>query len=80
MTKVDVDGNVVEVNATFCYLGDMLCSGRGCDSAIAAKCCVAWGKLRKQLPVPAFMKTCWHSSLGHHKTAMAGVGTQLIPS
>ena len=37
--------------ATFCYLGDILCSGGGCDSAIAASCCVAWGKLRKLLPV-----------------------------
>ena len=35
---------------TLCYLGDMLCSGRGCGSAIAARCCVAWGKFRKLLP------------------------------
>ena len=28
----------------------MLCSGGGCDSDIAAKCCVALGKLRKLLP------------------------------
>ena len=39
------------VEATFCYLGDMLCSGGSCDSAIAARCCVAWGKFRKLLPV-----------------------------
>ena len=29
----------------------MLCSGGGCDSAIAARYCVAWGKCRKLLPV-----------------------------
>ena len=39
--QVDVEG----------YLGHMLCSGGGCDSAIASRCCVAWGKFRKLLPV-----------------------------
>ena len=29
----------------------MLCSGGGCDNAIAARCWVAWGKFRKLLPV-----------------------------
>ena len=33
---------------TFCNLGDMLCSGGG---HIAARCCMAWGKFRKLLPV-----------------------------
>ena len=28
-----------------------ICSGGRCDSAIAARCCVAWGKFRKLLPV-----------------------------
>ena len=31
VTEVDVDGTMLGVEATFCYLGDMLCS-----------CCVAW--------------------------------------
>ena len=47
VTEVDVDGTMLDVEATFCYLGDILCSG---DSAILARCCVAWGKLRKLLP------------------------------
>ena len=47
---MDVDSTMLDVEATFCYLGDMLCSGGGCDSAIAARCCVAWGKFRKLLP------------------------------
>ena len=29
----------------------MLCSGRGCESAIAARCCVAFGQFGKLLPV-----------------------------
>lgn len=51
VTIVDVDGNMVDVVSTFCYLGDMLSAGGGCDTAIAARCCVAWGKFRKLLPV-----------------------------
>ena len=26
----------------FCYLGEMLCAGGGCELAIAYHCCVAW--------------------------------------
>ena len=46
-----VDGSKLEVVASFCYLGDMLDAGGGCDAAIAARCCMAWGKFRKLLPV-----------------------------
>ena len=41
VTEVDVDRTMFDVETTFCYLGDLLCSGGGCDSAIAARCCVA---------------------------------------
>ena len=51
MTEVDVDGTMLDVEATFYYLGDMLYSGGDCDSATAARCCVAWGKFRKLLPI-----------------------------
>ena len=51
VTGADVDGTTLEVEATFCCLGDMLCSVGGCDSAIVARCCVVWGKFRKLLPV-----------------------------
>ena len=54
MTQVDVEGSKLDVGATFCYLGDMLCSGGGCDSAIAARCCMSWGKFRKLLFVFTF--------------------------
>ena len=46
VTHVDVDGNQLDVEATVCYLGDMFSAGGGCDHAIAARCCVAWGKFR----------------------------------
>ena len=45
MTQVDVEGTKLDVEDTFCYLGDMLFSGGHCDSAIAARC-MAWGKFR----------------------------------
>ena len=51
VTQVDVNGTMLDVDATFCYLGDMLCAGGGCDSAIVARCCAAWGKFRKLLPI-----------------------------
>ena len=43
VNEVDVDGTMLDVEDTFCYLDDMLCSGEDCESAIAARC-VAWGK------------------------------------
>ena len=51
VTEVDVDGTMIDVEVTFCYLGELLCSGGGCDSAIAARCCATPGKFRKLLPV-----------------------------
>ena len=51
VTEVDVDSTMLDVETTFCYLGDMLCFGGGYESAIAWRCCVAWGKFRKLLPV-----------------------------
>ena len=41
VTHVDVDGTQLDVEATFCYLGDMFSAGGGCDRAIAARCCAA---------------------------------------
>ena len=49
--QVNAEGTKLDVEATFCYLGDMLCSSGGCDSAIATRSYVAWGKFRKLLPV-----------------------------
>ena len=51
VTEVDVDGTMLDVEAISCYLCDMLCSSGSCDSAIAVRCCVAWGDFRELLPV-----------------------------
>ena len=60
-----------DVESTFCYLGDMLCSDVSCDNAIAARCCVAWGKFRKPLPVqttrhlsPKIRGNVWEACIG----------------
>jgi len=45
VTQVDIDGTLLDVNANFCYLGAMLSADGGCDSAIAARCCVVWGEV-----------------------------------
>ena len=50
-TQVDADGTKLDMEATICYLGDMISSNGGCDSVIAARCYVAWGKFRKLLQV-----------------------------
>ena len=49
--SVDVDGVRLDVDSTFCYLGDMLNSRGGFEHAIKACCCDAWGKFRKHLPI-----------------------------
>ena len=46
-----MDGKLLDVEASFCYLGDMLCDGRGCALAIATRCSAARGKFRKLLPI-----------------------------
>jgi hypothetical protein len=51
VTEVDVDGTLLNDEANFYYLGDMLCAGGGCTLAIAARCCTAWGKFKKLLPI-----------------------------
>ena len=53
MTEADIDVTM---------LGGMLCSGGDCDRATATKCCVAWEKFRKLLPV----LTTRHLSLNIH--------------
>ena len=46
-----VDGTLFDVEASFCYLGNMLCAGGECALAIATRCSTAWGKFRKLLPI-----------------------------
>ena len=49
ITQVDVYGTLLDVEASFCYLCDMLCTGGGCALAIATRYSSAWGKFRKLL-------------------------------
>ena len=51
VSQVEVDGSLLDVEASFCYLGDMLCAGGGCRLAIITRCCIAWGKFKKLLPI-----------------------------
>ena len=40
-----------EVVPEFCYLGDMLSAGGGCELAAITRCKCAWGKFRQLLPL-----------------------------
>ena len=87
VTEVDVDGTMLDVDTTFCYLGDMLCSGGGCDSDIAARCCVSRGKFRKLLPVlttrhlsPGYVPRCARPSLARLCSMVVRRGNQRNPN
>ena len=41
----------LEVVASFCYLGDMLSAGGGCEMAVTTRVKTAWKKFRELLPV-----------------------------
>ena len=47
--EVTVGNATIDVEPKFCYLGDMLCAGGGCELAVIARCSVAWGKFKKLL-------------------------------
>ena len=49
--EVPVGEHKLEVVTEFCYLGDMLSSGGGCEVAATVRCKTAWGKFRELLPV-----------------------------
>ena len=48
--EVLVDGEKVEAVPEFCYLGDMLSAGGGCELAAVTNCKSAKGKFRQLLP------------------------------
>ena len=50
-SKVRVGPDKLEVVASFCYLGDMLSAGRGCEWAVTTCVKTAWKKFRELLPV-----------------------------
>ena len=49
--EVQVDDETVEAVPEFCYLGDMLSAGGGCELAAVTRCKSAWGKFRQLLPL-----------------------------
>ena len=50
VSEVEV-GNEKLVVPEFCYLGDMLSAGGGCELAAITRCKCAWGKFRQLLPL-----------------------------
>ena len=50
-SEVQVGPNKLEVVASFCYLGDMLSAGGGCEMAVTTRVKTAWKKFRELLPV-----------------------------
>ncbi len=51
MTEVTVGTERLEVVPSFCYLGDTLSSGGGCELASITRCRTAWGKFNELLPI-----------------------------
>ena len=58
-SEVQVGPDKLEVVASFCYLGDMLSAGGGCEMAVTTHVKTAWKKFRELLPVLSY-KTRGH--------------------
>ena len=50
-SEVQVGPDKLRVVASFCYLGDMLSAGGGCEMAVTTRVKTAWKKFRELLPV-----------------------------
>ena len=50
-SEVQVRPDKLEVIASFCYLGDMLSAGEGCEITVTTCVKTAWKKFRELLPV-----------------------------
>ena len=63
-SEVQILPEKLEVVASFCYLGDMLSAGGGCEITVATCVKIAWRKFRELLPVLTSChrsyKTCGH--------------------
>ena len=51
VSEVEVGNEKFEVVPEFCYLGDMLSAGGGCELAAITRCKCAYGKFRQLLPL-----------------------------
>ena len=72
--EVQVGPDKLEVVASFCYLGDMLSAGGGCEIAVTTCVKTAWKKFRELLPVLTShhlsYKTCGHVYSSCMRSAM----------
>ena len=50
--KVMVVNETLEVASNFCYYGNILFAGSGCELASLERCKFAWGKFRQLIPFP----------------------------
>ena len=62
--EVQVGPDKLDVVASFCYLGDMLSAGGGCEIAVTTRVKTAWKKFRELLPVsfhipPPLLQDTW---------------------
>ena len=63
-SEVQVGPDKLEVVASFCYLGDMLSAGGGCEMAVTTRVKTAWKKFRELLPVLT-SRHLSYKTLGH---------------
>ena len=49
--QLEVDGEELQVVDSFCYLGDSLSAGGGCEVSSITRIRAAWGKFRELLPI-----------------------------
>ena len=50
--EVKINDEMLKAVPEFCYLGDMLSAGGGCELAVVACCKCSWGKICQLLPLP----------------------------
>ena len=51
LDSVAVDGQQLAVVDSFCYLGDIISAGGGCEAATVTRVRAAWGKFQELLPI-----------------------------
>ena len=51
MDSVAVDGQQLAVVDSFCYLGDNISAGGGCEAATVTRIRAVWGKFQELLPI-----------------------------
>ena len=57
------DGAKLECVSRFCYLGDMLGEGGGCEEALRTRVKCAWGKFRELAPVLTSRGASFHQEV-----------------